>query len=227
MFTTHFDLTHKIHKDIPNWNGCCGYHLTIVSTIEKNLFETNEYHFNPSACGTHIDAPMHKVIGGRDIGDLEIRDLTGPLRVFDFSDICGKDKLISLNEFKELERNSQPIDQGDFCLIRTGWGQFWENPDLYRAEDSDGIKHFPAISTELATYLIDKNVLGIGTDTLSPDTGQNGFPVHDIILGAGKIIAENVKIPDDLPHQGLTAYILPPPFCGASESPVRFIAVKK
>lgn len=221
---TYFDLTHKIHKEIPNWVGSCGYHLKQYTTYEESGFDIKEINFIPSSAGTHMDAPLHRVKGGRDIADFSLADLIAPLRVFDFSEICEEDTLISLNDFIKKESELGKIHKGDFILFQTGWGQYWDNPKLYRAEDENEVKHFPAIAKEVASYLISKNISAIGIDTLSPDTGQYDFPVHDIILQADKLIVENVLIPDNLPHSGCTIYVMPPPFTGASESPVRLIA---
>lgn len=72
---------------------------------------------------------------------------------------------------------------------------------------------------------MDRNVNGIGIDTLSPDTPISNFPVHRIILDANKYIIENINNLERMPVIG--AYVLALPLKGPelTEAPVRMIGL--
>ncbi len=71
------------------------------------------------------------------------------------------------------------------------------------------------------SLLIERNVAGIGIDTLSPDGTNEGFPVHERILGAKKYIIENAANLGRMPPQGAFAIAFPLKMENATESAIR------
>lgn len=69
--------------------------------------------------------------------------------------------------------------------------------------------------------------VGLGIDTLSPDTEASGYPVHQAILGAGKYLVENVANADKLPPVGGFSLVMPIPTEGGTEAPIRLIGLVK
>lgn len=65
----------------------------------------------------------------------------------------------------------------------------------------------------------------IGIDTLSPDAGGKDFPVHRVILGAGKYIVENIANAAAVPPTGAKILIMPVKIKDGTEAPVRLVAV--
>ena len=52
--------------------------------------------------------------------------------------------------------------------------------------DTEGVMHFPGFSPESAKLLVERDVAGIGIDTLSLDYGPStDFATHKIMLEAG------------------------------------------
>ncbi len=218
-----FDLTHEVSAEIPTWDGSCGFHAEKTADYDSGF---RVFHYELVAgCGTHMDAPCHKIEGGAAISDIRVEELVSPLCIIDVSSKAGPNYTVSVDDIKAYETTFGPIPPGAFVVTYTGWDKHWHTAKQYRAVDEKGDRHFPSISREAASLLIERNVSGIGIDTLSPDTGQNGFPVHEIILGAGKIIVENMTIPKDLPRSGAQSIILPLKIKEGSESPVRAIAI--
>lgn len=105
-------------------------------------------------------------------------------------------------------------------LFKTNWSRKWSEPKQYRND-----LQFPAISGEAAQYLVDRGVLAIGIDTLSPDRPGNQFPTHDIVLGANSYLIENLANLDQLPPVGATLMVMPLTLIGATESPARTIGI--
>ena len=86
--------------------------------------------------------------------------------------------------------------------------------------------HFPSFSAKATELLIERNIAGIGIDTLSPDTGALGmFPAHQIMLSAGKFIIENLTNLKLLPAFGAQIIALPLKIKDGPESPARVIAI--
>jgi kynurenine formamidase len=72
--------------------------------------------------------------------------------------------------------------------------------------------------------LLQRSIAGIGIDTLSCDRGDQGFPVHRIILGAGKYLVENIANAKELPPTGGRILVLPLKLEHGTEAPVRLVA---
>ena len=64
-----------------------------------------------------------------------------------------------------------------------------------------------------------------GIDTLSPDRPEDSFKVHQIFLGAGKILIENVANLDSMPPVGGFIMALPIKIKDGTEAPVRLIGL--
>jgi kynurenine formamidase len=86
------------------------------------------------------------------------------------------------------------------------------------------ITKFPSVHENVAKLLLERGVTGIGIDTLSADTGADGFPVHRAILGAGKYLVENVANAKELPPTGAKIAVLPMKIKDGTEAPIRLIA---
>jgi len=72
--------------------------------------------------------------------------------------------------------------------------------------------------------LLERSIAGIGIDTLSCDRGDQGFPVHRVILGAGKYLVENIANAKELPPTGGRILVLPLKLKHGTEAPVRLVA---
>jgi kynurenine formamidase len=93
--------------------------------------------------------------------------------------------------------------------------------------DASGVMHFPGFSEEAAKFLTEeRNINGIGIDTLSLDYGPSpDFIVHVIMLKAGKWQLENLANLGKLPAKG--AYIIAAPMLikDGSGAPTRVLAI--
>ena len=85
--------------------------------------------------------------------------------------------------------------------------------------------HFPCMSADAATLLVcDRDALGVGIDTLSPDGGScsaGTFAVHHAILGRDRYIVENLCLTAAVPARGATVFVAPLNVAGAPEAPAR------
>ena len=57
------------------------------------------------------------------------------------------------------------------------------------------------------------------------DKGGEDFPVHRIVLGAGKYIVENIANAKDVPPIGAKIMVMPMKINNGTEAPIRLIAI--
>jgi len=114
------------------------------------------------------------------------------------------------------------------AVMNTGWYKKFSNPASYINQDENGVLHFPGFSVAVAKLLLERDVAGIGIDTMSLDPGNDlSFPVHNVILAANKYQIENMNNLDLLPATGAVAVIGVLPVREGSQAQARIIALIK
>ena len=115
--------------------------------------------------GTHIDAPLHFIRGGKTIDEMPIDTTIGPARVIEIKD----EKDITV---RELEQHD--IKSGERILFKTR-----NSPGVYSVQWYDG-PHV-TLSLEGAKYLAEKKVrlVGVGVSNLEPSGRGGQLPLFD------------------------------------------------
>lgn len=227
---TVIDLTYPLNSKNAYWPGPSYSPFTYesVATLEKNNVFSGKYS-TPEHLGTHIDAPNHFAAGKPSVDQIPLEKLIGPAVVIDVSSTVGEndDYLLNVDEILSWEKAHGKVPQGAIVLLNTGWAKRWNNYAEYKNADEVGKLHFPGFSEEAARFLVEeRNINGIGIDTLSADYGPStDFKVHHIINGAGKYILENVANLDKLPPAGATLIIAPIKIEGGSGGQTRVWAI--
>lgn len=217
------DLTHTLEPSIPCWSKTCGFENTIqldYSDCTDNVkFRIQQFAMN-AGIGTHIDAPAHCAPGGLTIDQLPLGDLQANCVVIDVSAKAHERYTLSVADVEHFEQQHGKIPSSSFVVIRTGWDKFWLQPQKYHNNHI-----FPSVSLAAAQLFLDRGIAGLGIDTLSPDRPEDGYPVHSLLLGAGKYIVENVANSALLAPCGNRVLIFPLKIKGGTESPVRLVAI--
>ena len=217
------DLTHIISSTTPSWEGDCGFqHQVILDYADCTTsvkFKVQKINMH-AGLGTHIDAPAHCILGGKTVDELKLDELIAPCIVIDVSKQAHESWQLSPEDIRQFEREHDQIGDGTFVIVRTGWDQYWNEPEKYRNH-----LQFPSISLDAAELLLERKIAGLGIDTLSPDTPGSEYPVHEAILGAGKYIVENVANSSQLPPRDSFSLALPIRTEGGTEAPVRLIGL--
>jgi len=216
------DLTHALSKEIPTWDGSCGFNHKITcdySDCDTDIkFRIQEVTMR-AGIGTHMDAPAHCIPGGATIESLSLDNLIAPCVVIDTSQNTDKDFKVRPSHLLEFEKQHGKIPNNSFVIFYTGWDRFWLEPEKYHNDHQ-----FPSIDGACGEFLLERAIAGIGIDTLSPDRPESGFPLHAALLGAGKYIVENVANAKNLPASGGFSLALPMKTSGGTEAPIRLIA---
>jgi kynurenine formamidase len=217
------DLTHTLSSKVPTWNGSCGFCLEVKQDYDK-MFRVQKVNMH-AGVGTHMDAPSHRIEGGISISDIPLENLISPACVIDVSKKADADYEISGADIEEYEQTHGAIPKGALVIGYTGWSRFWDEPDAYRNLDAKEQMHFPSFSAQAAELLLKREIHGIAIDTLSPDCPNSDYPVHKLILGAGKYIVENIANGSKLPPKGSYVISLHLKAEDATESPIRIIGL--
>lgn len=138
--------------------------------------------------GSHVDAPLHKIAGGKTISDLPLDTFVGPARIADLRGITP-DALITP---AMLAPKLKGVTKRDIVLLATGWGDIRARSDVW-------LHHPPRLSPEGARWLIEHGVRGVGIDHYSiAGGGEINAETHTVLLGAGVWIVEELKFPPEV-----------------------------
>ena len=217
------DLTHTIDSNCPTWEGSCGFSLDNITDYDE-MFRTQKLKILTSI-GTHMDAPSHLFDKKKNIDELHLKNLIMPLHIIDVSDRSNADYDITVSDVLQYEKIYGDIKPKSLVIGFTGWSSNWGNPKKYRNEDELGNIHFPAFSIECGSYLFKKDIYALGIDTLSPDCRDKEFSIHNLFLGGGRVLIENVANCSNVPKSGAYAIAFPLKISQATESPIRLAAI--
>lgn len=214
------DLTHTLSPTIPTWEGTCGLQ-TIHTSDYDNTFRVQKITLH-AGLGTHLDFPAHVVSGGIDASQVSFRDLQAPCAVIYANAEDDADFVLTKHDIEAFEKTHGPIRPDSWLLVFFGWGKRWPDQARYRNADATGMMHFPKIDSDAAQLLVDRQIVGIGVDTLSPDGGNERAQIlHQELLPNNILILENLKFEEGLPAQGGHLLISHLPLEGGTESPAR------
>ncbi len=220
------DLTHTFHPAIPVWPGSPPVEF-------RNLVRHAQgYYANAFSCaehtGTHVDAPIHFIEARRSMHEVPATQLVGEACVIDVSDKVARnpDYRVSARDIRDFENRYGQIPPGAFVVARTGWEERWNDPKRYVNMDERGVMHFPGFGEDAARLLLERNINGVGIDTLSIDYGPSqDFIVHKVLLGANKLGIENMANLKELPPRGATLIVGALKIRDGSGAPARVLAL--
>lgn len=217
------DLTHELTADTPTWDGSCGFSLKTEvdynQCAEPDLFRVQSIAAR-AGIGTHIDAPAHCVPGAKTVDQIKLTQLIVPCVVIKLKEHIDQDYQLMPEDIQQFEAQYGRIPSAAFVIVHTGWSRYWKDPARYRNN-----LQFPSIHQSSAQLLLQREVVGLGTDTLSADAGGKSFPVHREILSAGKYLVENIANADQVKPIGAQVLIMPASIKGATEAPVRMAVI--
>ncbi|THH21619.1 hypothetical protein EUX98_g8322, partial [Antrodiella citrinella] len=183
----------------------------------------------------HIDAPSHFFENGVTVDQVPLERLIGPAVVIDLSDTIIRRQPIEWRDLEKWEDRMKSLARtqsqahgssaGSMVLIRTGWDQYWGTGTYF---------DHPFLSKYAAVRILATGITLIGVDTLSPDKTvlpseeiselEADFSVHNEVLGAGCLIAENLTNLDRIVDGRWVVSLLPLKIGGCDGSPIRACA---
>jgi kynurenine formamidase len=220
------DLTHVFTEGFPVFTGDPPARETIFS-IPSAGFYSQKWTFGEHS-GTHMDAPGHFVLGGRLSPQITLQELLVPIVVIDISARAASnpDAMVTVDDVRGFERGHGRIPDGALVAMNSGWAAKVGNPLAFKGGAAFPNYHFPGWSADAAMWLAqNRDVTGIGVDTLSLDPGNSStFPVHSNFLATDRYGLENLNNLDRIPPRGALAYVGLIPWEEGSGGPARVIA---
>ncbi|GAB4187868.1 MAG: cyclase family protein [Simkaniaceae bacterium] len=217
------DLSVPLHESMPTWTGIQGFSKETTLTYKEGGAWAMEYKFVSNA-GTHMDAPSHFSEGHKNIMDLPLENFAVSAAVINLADKMSENLQFTLQDFEMYEKTHGKIPEKSIVLGCSGWSsKYWESQAKYRNADKFDNKRFPIFHDEVVDLLLERNIVGIGIDTFSPDL-PDAHNVHHKLLSAGKYIIENLTNLEKLPPKGAYIFCAPIKMKDVPESPVRAVA---
>lgn len=164
------DLSVPLNKDTPVYPGDPKFTIKPNGIFEKDGYRDSIVTFG-NHNGTHIDAPSHMIEEGKTLDKFPIDKFSGVGILIDVQ------KGITLNSVQK-----ENIEQDSIVLFYTGMSKKYHNDEYFTK--------YPAISEEIANYLVNRKIKMVGVDMCSVD--HDPFPVHRIFLRNEILIIENL-----------------------------------
>jgi arylformamidase len=167
--------------------------------------------------GTHVDVPFHFDQDGPPVDRMPLKAFAGPALFIDLREPLEPAMEIGP---EQLEGRLGPLREGDFAVLVTGWGD-------KRGVTDEFMKRWPYLGGEGARLLLEHGVAGVGIDALSIGGWggtEKGEPAHAALLGAGKVIVEELHVPDELLARRAFLTAFPILLAGCGGAPARAVA---
>jgi len=129
--------------------------------------------------GTHIDAPIHFIKGGKAVDQLSLNKLLGKCYVYDI----GRVDVIDVNILNKIviPKNVKKI------LFKTKNSNLWRKKKFY--------KKYVALTKDAAKWITKKRIDLVGIDYLSIQRfNERNNETHKILLSKGIIILEGLNL---------------------------------
>ncbi len=227
-FSAALDLTHVMSPEFPTFFGVPGIEMEKKFDFGRDGFNLYWWHLLEHA-GTHLDAPIHFSEKGISAEQISTDTLVVPLAVIDVAAKAAQnsDYLLTRDDLSAWEQENGRLPENCCVALHSGWARHVADPAKFAGKDNSGVLHFPGFSLEAAQWLMqERNVLGLGVDTLSLDHGPSkDFKVHYAWLPSGRWGLENIANLDKVPAAGATLVVGLAKVKGATGGPVRLIAL--
>mgnify|MGYP005751782023 CR=1 FL=1 len=185
--------------------------------------------------GTHFDAPHHWITGKDNpagyTDTLDVQRLIAPVNVMDFSKEAAEnnDFLLTIDHVKAWEAQHGEIKAGEWVVMRSDWDKRNHDEALYLNADENG-PHTPGPTAEVIQYLIEKGIVGWGTQCIGTDAGLAGgmtppFPAHNLLHANDRFGLASLTNLDKLPPKGAILIAAPLKIKEGTGSPIRALAL--
>lgn len=181
------DLSQPLYHDAPN----CPVHPPVkseyIATHEKDGWLCELLTLS-NHTGSHVDAPLHKIAGGRSLDQMPLETWVGPAWLVDLRDSTA-DRAIDDNLLAGKLPNLPP---DAIVLLATGWGE-------RRAKTDEWHFNSPFVDPSGAKWLVERQARGVGIDHFSiGGFGPTNPLTHEILLGNGVWIVEELGFPAEV-----------------------------
>jgi len=195
------DITHLLHSCMENpLPAFEGFQFQWKARIEKGQHSNISKISMGSHIGTHVDAPLHFVSGGKSIDEIPIDRLIGKAQVIEvpYPQVVTDDLLKSRLEAVKI------------VIFKFGRERLNQE--------------HPYFSINGARYLNQQKIQVVGTDNYSIDSKTTNWKIHNLLLKQEILIVESLFLDNVLP--GIYEFICLPLFVkGGEAAPARAVLI--
>lgn len=212
------DCSHPLESEPGAYPGDPPVEIEPHATHDKDGYRVTRLAMG-SHSGTHIDAPNHLLPDGLTLDEYPIETFTFDAIRVSIPDLDSRQPIVRADLPDVSDADLADVD---LLAIHTGWDRHWGTKSY--------LDH-PFLTPDLAQWLADRNChVGIDAISVDPTPTENavfgepeGFPAHRALLGADRLIVENLTRLADVPEQfSLLAFPLSLP--DGDGAPVRAVA---
>lgn len=208
------DLSHRLGPQTPPFPGDGPVTIEVLDSIRGGPNDgrrhCNSSRLNTSMhCGTHMDAPFHFFNDGKTIDTVPLNVCVGPAALVSHPAWTAHATI----EPAHLESQRAIIKTARRIVMNSGWSRRF-------GQDGYFTDH-PVISGACAQWLVDLDVVLVGVDF--PSVDRPPHLAHDVLLGNGLVIVENLTNLDEIGSPVFELCALPLAVIGRDGSPVRAV----
>lgn len=213
------DLSFPIAEGMPvypsHWHPAVS--VTRLARHEVERRETRKLVLGTHS-GTHVDAPLHFVPGGRAVDGFPPELMMGPAGLIDLMPSRPR-KEYGLRELLAAWGRRRVLPR---MLVRFGWTGRYGSLKFY--------SEAPYLSVEACLWLAGRGMRLLGVDVPSIDSHAHGWksakdaPNHRALLGRGGFLVESLANLDKLSAPRVELMVFPLKISGADGSPARCFA---
>jgi kynurenine formamidase len=163
------------------------------------------------------------------VDQIPVTSLVVPAVVINIGERAAKDPdtVVMPDDIRAWERRYGRIPANAAVLMASNWGARAGSTQSFRNTDSSNVMHFPGFGKDAVDMLLmERNIAGIGVDTLSLDHGPSAtFAVHYTFLPTNRWGLECLANLESIPPSGATLIVGAPKVASGSGGPSRVMAV--
>ena len=182
------DLSQPVYDGCPNCPAHPPVRVELGATHHRAGWQLELLNV-ASHTGSHVDAPLHKLAHGASLDAMPLDRFVGPAVI---ADVRNATPLMPIGA-DLLARHLKRLAPDQIVLLATGWGD-------RRAKTDEWLYRSPFLSVDGAEWLVERRIRGVGIDhySISGAAEPNNARVHEILLGAGAWIVEELHFPEEV-----------------------------
>lgn len=213
-----FDLTYPLSE-----RGQRQLRLIPKKTLETSY--SNEYTVEMHAhLGTHVEGPLHCLVGGKSIGEFPADVFIGEAAIIDLAKRCQQERMIDARALKEAGAH---ISQHDIIILKTGYGETFPPEEM---QSQSYCAKSPYLTADAVDWLMTMKMKMLGIDFWSiekyPIDPKVGEPLHIVMLRHDIPLIHSLTNLLKIHADRVFFMALPLPIKGLDSSPVRAVAVE-
>ncbi len=202
----YLDISLPLSSRLPVWPGDPPLVVERFVSMDQGALANVSRLSGTVHIGTHIDAPDHFLNDGRTVAQVDLDACLGPAWV------------LGLEEVDRIDRPALeavwPATAPTRVLFKTRNSRWWAQGHTAFRED------YVALTPDGAAFLVQQGVRLVGIDYLSIAPYDDPAPTHRVLLQAGVVILEGVRL-DGVAPGPYTLYCLPLNIPEAEGAPAR------